>query len=83
MLTWLSQAVRSKLFHAAEGRAEPAPLLLAAKGVDHPNTHAGAAQKEQHYRRPAQPGLNPILHATKLESLPGGISFWSLLVHNH
>lgn len=47
MLTWLSQAVRSKFFHATERRAELAPLFLIAKGVDHPNTHAGAGKKEQ------------------------------------
>lgn len=48
MLTWLSQAVRGKLLHAAEGGAEPAALLLVAKGVDHPDTHAGVGEEEQH-----------------------------------
>lgn len=48
VLTWLSQAVRGKFFHATERWAEPVPLLLVAKGVDHPNTHAGEGEKEQH-----------------------------------
>jgi len=49
MLTWLGKAVRSKFFHATERWAEPVPLFLIAKGVNHPSTHAGAGEKEQHY----------------------------------
>lgn len=49
MLTWLSKAVRSKFFHATKRWAEPVPLFLIAKGVNHPGTHAGAGEKEQHY----------------------------------
>lgn len=75
MLTWLSQAVRGKLFHATEGGAEPAPLLLVAKGVDHPNTHAGVGEKEQHS------GLNTVCTRTSLAEQRKAPQSWGLKMY--
>lgn len=46
--TWLGEAVGGELLHGTKGRAQPVPLLLAPKPVDHPNTHA------EHTQRPGQ-----------------------------
>ena len=39
-LTRFSETIGSQLFHGAEIRTEPLPLLVVAKRVDHPGAHA-------------------------------------------
>lgn len=57
-LTRFSETIGSKLFHRTEVRTELLPLLIIAKGVDHPGTHAA---KEGAYRKPS--GKENIRHS--------------------
>lgn len=44
--TWFSETIGSKLFHRTEIRTEFLSLLIIAKGVYHPRTHAAEKKKQ-------------------------------------